>query len=103
MGTLTLATMRNLIRSDLNETSTTMLSNTELNSLLNDGYKDTAAKGLCYENKIAFSNIAAEKIVDLVPATNRIIRVNYVEYKSGTTEGGWGMLGILPQAEGHIP
>jgi len=103
MGTLTLTTMRSLIRSDLNESSTTILSNTELNSLINDGYKDTAVKALCYENKIAFNNIATtQKIVPLVFATNHIIRVNYVEYKSGATEGGLGMLGVLPQTVGRI-
>ena len=101
MGTLTLSTIRSLIRSDLNESSTTLLSNTELNSLVNDGYKDTAVKGLCYEKKITFSNIATQKIIALDFATNRILRVNYVEYKSGSTEGGWGLVGILPQAIGH--
>lgn len=103
MGTLNLLTMRNLIRSGLNESTTTMLLDTELNSGINDGYKHTAAMGLCCENKIAFDNIpAAQKIIPLLPATNRIIRVNYVEYKTGTTEGGLGMLGILPQTVGRI-
>lgn len=102
MGTLSLATIRNLVRSGLNETTTTILSDTELNSIANDGYKDTAVKGLCYENKIAFNNIASgQKIVDLVFATNHIIRVNYVEYKTGTTEGGLGMLCALPPSFGH--
>lgn len=101
MGTLTLAVIRNLVRSDLNETTTTMLTDTELNSIVNDGYKDVCAKGLCYENKLTFDNIAAEKIVSLIG--NNVIRVNYVEYKSGTTQGGKGMLGILPQSVGHNP
>ncbi len=104
MGTLTLLTIRNLIRSELNETTTTILGDSELNSLINDGYKDTTVKGLCYENKIAFDNIATtQKIVPLVWETNHILRVNYVEYKTGTTEGGLGMMGILPQTAGHIP
>jgi len=103
MGTLSLVTIRNLIRSDLNESSTSLLSDTELNSLVNDGYKDVAVKGLCYELEVTFSNILAEKIIPLVFGTNRIIRVNYVEYKSGTTDGGWGMLAMLPQATGHTP
>jgi len=101
MGTLTLATIRNLTRSDLNETGTTMLTDTELNSAANDGYKDTAVKGLCYENKLTFDNIAVEKIVSL--RGNDVIRVNYVEYKTGATQGGKGLLGILPQAVGHNP
>lgn len=102
MGTLSLLTIRNLVRSELNESSTTVLSDTELNSIVNDGYKDTAVKGLCYENKISFDNIATgQKVVDLAFATNRIVRVNYVEYKSGATQGGLGMLCALPQSFGH--
>ena len=99
MGTLNLLTIRNLVRSDLNESTTTMLADSELNSAANDGYKDVCAKGLCYENKLTFDNIAAEKIVSLVG--NNVIRVNYVEYKTGATQGGIGMLGILPQVVGR--
>jgi hypothetical protein len=104
MNTLTLATIRNLIRSDLNEATTTMLSDTELNSIINDGYKDTAVKGLCYENKIAKTNInVSEKVISLLDQNPKVIRVNYVEYKSGTTQGGKGLMCIQPQAIGHIP
>src|SRR3989338_6128358 len=102
MSTLTLAVIRSLVRSDLNESGTTILSDTELNAIINDGMKDVAVKGLCYENKIAFDNIATtQKIVPLLQATNHILRVNFVEYKTGTTEGGLGMLGVLPQTIGH--
>ena len=101
MGTMTLATIRNNVRSDLNETTTTMLSDTELNSAANDGYKHVCSLGLCYESKITKDNIAAEKIISLIG--NDVIRVNYVEYKTGTTQGGKGMIGILPQAVGHMP
>ena len=104
MGTLTLLTMRNLLRSDLNESSTTMLIDAELDKFINDGYKDVAIKGLCYENKIAFDNIpVTQKVVPLLPATNRIFRVNYVEYKTGATEGGLGLLAVLPQTVGRVP
>jgi hypothetical protein len=98
MSTLTLATIRSLIRSDLNEGSTTILSDAELNTIINDGYKDAATKGLCYESKIAKNNIATEKIIFL---GNTVIRVNYVEYKTGTTEGGIGMLCAFPQTIGY--
>ena len=102
MSTLTLAVIRSLVRSDLNESGTTILSDTELNAIINDGMKDVAVKGLCYENKIAFDNSATtQKIVPLLQATNHILRVNFVEYKTGTTEGGLGMLGVLPQTIGH--
>ena len=101
MATMTLGTIRNLTRSDLNETTTTMLSDTELNSIANDGYKDTAVKGLCYENKITKDNIAAsEKVISLI--SSNVVRVNYVEYKSGTTEGGKGLLCALPQMVGYV-
>ncbi len=100
MATMTLTIIRSLVRSDLNESSTAILSNTELNAIANDGYKDVAAKGLGYENKIAFTNIPAS--VRLVPlAGNNVVRVNYVEYDLGAS-GCLGMLKILPQALGHI-
>ena len=102
MGTLTVAKIISMVRSDLNETTTTMLSDAELTIQINDGYKDTCVKGLCYENKIAKNNIAtSQKVISLVG--DNVIRVNYVEYKTGTTEGGKGMIGILPQAVGYIP
>src|SRR3989338_6128359 len=76
MSTLTLAVIRSLVRSDLNESGTTILSDTELNAIINDGMKDVAVKGLCYENKIAFDNIATtQKIVPLLQATNHILLV----------------------------
>jgi hypothetical protein len=100
MGTLTLSLMRSLIRSHLNESSTVTLSDTELNTLINDGYKDVAIKALCYENKITKDNISiSQKVVSLVG--ENVIRVNFVEYKSGTTEGGWGMLCVSPKTVGH--
>jgi hypothetical protein len=99
MGTMTLSTIRNLVRGDLNELGTTMLTDTELNSIANDGYKDTSVKGLCYESKITKDNIAAsERVISLV--ANNVIRVNYVEYKTGATEGGKGILCVMPQAVG---
>lgn len=99
MGTLTLAGIRNLIRSDLNESSTTTLLDTELNSLINDGQKDTTTKGLCYEKKIVKTDIPASvRIIPLI--ADNVIRVNYVEYDLGAA-GGKGMLAILPQAVGY--
>jgi hypothetical protein len=101
MGTLTLLAIRNNIRSELNETTTTILSDTELNALVNDGYKDVAAKGLCFESKVTKDNIAIEKIVSFM-STNPI-RITYAEYKTGATQGGKGMLCTLPQTSGYIP
>ena len=104
MATLNLSTIRSLIRTKLNEASTVIFSNAELNSIINDGYKDVVSKALCYENKISFDNISAsQKVVPLVFATNHIAHVNFAEYKSGTTQGGWGMPVVMPQNVGHNP
>ena len=100
MATLTLSTIRNLVRSDLNERSTTSLTNTELNAIINDGYKDVAAKALCYENKLTKSNIPVS--VRMIPlASDNVIKVNYVEYDLGTS--CLGLMEILPTALGHVP
>ena len=102
MGTLTVTNIINNVRSALNETATTMLSDAELTILINDGYKDICSKALSYEKKITKDNIAtSQKVVSL--AGENIARINYVEYKSGTTQGGKGLICILPQTVGHIP
>lgn len=101
MSTLTLSTIRSLVRSNLNEASTTMITDAELNAIINDGYVDTSFKGLCYETKITKDNIAAEKIISL--RGSYVIKVNYVEYKLGSTEGGRGLLQVLPQVVGYVP
>jgi hypothetical protein len=101
MSTLTLVTIRTLVKSELNEATATVLSDEEINSIINDGYKDVAVKCLCWEGKAENDNIAAEKILSIV-ATNPV-RVNYVEYKTGTTEGGKGLMCILPQVVGNAP
>jgi hypothetical protein len=100
MSTMTLAVIRTLIRSELNETGTSLLTDTELNRIVNDGYKDVAVKGLCYENKLTYDNISTgTRTISL--SANGVIRVNYVEYKTGTTEGGLGLLCVAPQTIGH--
>jgi hypothetical protein len=100
MGTLTLKIIRDLIRSNLNESGTTGITDTELNSIINDGYKDTAAKGLCYESKITMTNISASvRVLPLIG--NNVIRVNYVEYNLASS--GLGMMSIMPQNMGHMP
>jgi hypothetical protein len=67
VGTLTITNIINNVRSALNETSTTMLSDAELTILINDGYKDICAKALSYEKKITKDNIStSQKIVPLV-------------------------------------
>jgi hypothetical protein len=100
VGTLTLKTIRDLIRSDLDESGLTGITDAELNSIINDGYKDTAAKGLCYESKITKTNISASvRVLSLYG--DSVVRVNYVEYDLGTA-GCRGMMAIMPQNLGHI-
>jgi hypothetical protein len=99
MATLTFAKIISNVRSDLNESGTTGLSDAELRLIVKDGLKDTAVKGLCYEQKIAKTDIPARKIVSLVGSG--VLRVNYVEYKSGTTQGGAGLMAVLPSTFGH--
>jgi hypothetical protein len=108
MGTLTLTTMRSLIRAALNESSTTSITNTELNAAINDGYKDVCAKTGCYEKLITIPNIASG--VRLVPLTyaavsNYVMRVNYVEYYKTTSDTpyGYGLPQVYPQTFGHMP
>ena len=100
MATLTLSTIRSLLRNDLNDSGTVTLTDAELNTLINDGYKDVCVKGCCYESKITKSNIPTG--VSLVPLVGlSVIRVNYVAYDTGTGEKG--MLRIVPQALGANP
>ena len=100
MGTLSLVTMRSLVRSNLNELGTSMLSDAELNIIINDGYKDVCSRGLCYESKIAKTDIPASvKYIPLI--SNNIVRIHYVEYDKGAT-GCVGMSEILPQTTGRI-
>ena len=107
MATLTFSTIKSLVRSDLNETGYTMLSETELGNIINDGYKDVTAKGLCNEVKISKSSIAAEKVISLIGTVGGgqdIIRVNYVErLATGVTTGGVGLIAVLPQTIGFLP
>jgi hypothetical protein len=98
MSTLTLSTIRSLIRSEINEATTTSLTDAELNSIINDAYKDTAVKGLCYESKIVKSNITS-KFISL--ASDNIVKINYVEYDLGT--GCLGMIQANAPTIGHTP
>jgi hypothetical protein len=101
MGTLTLLGLRNLWRAGFNEASTTRITDAELTSIANDGYKDTAVKGLCYESKIAKTNIPASvRLVSLVG--NNVVRVMYVEYDLSPS-GSRGLLCIPPPTVGHAP
>ncbi|MFA5340234.1 MAG: hypothetical protein WC332_00510 [Clostridia bacterium] len=98
MSTLSLSGIRTLIRSEINEATTTSLTDAELNSIINDAYKDTSVKGLCYESKIAKTNITS-KIISL--ASDNIVKINYVEYDLGTS--CLGMIQSNVPTIGHTP
>ncbi len=99
MSILNLGTIRTLVRSNLNETTTTPITDTELNSIANDGYINVAVKGLCYEQKIAVNNIPSN--VDLIPLDGyNIVRVNYIEYSSPDLP--LAMMSVNPQTIGHM-
>ncbi len=108
MATLNLGIIRSLVRGALNETTTTTLTNTELNAIINDGYKEVCAKTGCYEVRINVQNITSG--VKLVPlsyaaVSNYVMRVNYVEYYRTTSDSpyGYGLPQVYPQTIGHMP
>jgi len=99
MATLTLGTIRNMVRSELNEITYLSISNDEISGLVNDGIKDISVKALCYESLITKSNIPkSARLISL--AGDNIININSVSY-AGKTE--IGMECVIPQKLGHIP
>ena len=77
MGTLTLSVIRNLMRSELNELTVLSISNSEIDMLINDGVKDVAIKGLCYEKTITKSSLPLG--VKLIPVVaDNIVSINTV-------------------------
>jgi hypothetical protein len=98
MSLFTLLDIRTLVRTEINESSN-FISDIDLNSIINDGYRDVAVKGLCCENKIQISNIPAyTNIIDI--SGNNIIRVTKVEFDFGS--GCLGMKEVAPQTIGHV-
>ena len=99
MSILNLGTIRTLVRSNLNETSFTPITDAELNAIVNDGYINVAVKALCYEQKIPVNNIPSS--VDLIPlAGYNIVKVNYIEYSSPDLP--LAMISVNPQTIGHV-
>lgn len=100
MGLLTLTLIRAIVRRNLDLASVTPISDTELNAIINDGYRDVCVKSLCYETKITQTNIPAS--IRYVPLmSSNVIRVNYVEYDLSSS--CLGMQEVLPQTIGHTP
>ena len=108
MGTLDFTTINTLVRAALNETSTTVITDTEIGRIVNDGYKEVCAKTLCYEKLITIDNITSA--VRLIPlhdyyTSSHTMRVVYVEYYRTTSDSpyGYGLPQVFPQTLGHMP
>ncbi len=100
MATLTLVKIRTLVRSNKNNINTSLISDLELNAIINDGYKDVCIKSLCYEKKITKTNILSG--VSMVPIlTDNIVNINFVEYDLGSS-GCIGMVEVIPNIVGRL-
>lgn len=96
MASITISTITSIVRDNLNEQSTVILSDTEISNIIKDGYKDALAKLLCYEVSEALTLVDGQKIYP-IPATYQVpFRVTYVESNSK------GLMEILPQIVGHL-
>ena len=117
------STMRTLIRTELNESTTTRISNAEILAALNEGYKFVATRGLCYEAETAYVTTVGRNIIK-----HAGLRVNSIEYlgldslvqftdgdivftdgdvtwytTSGVAEDQIGLQCILPTNVGYVP
>jgi hypothetical protein len=82
MATLTLSLIRSMVRDELNEQNTNVLTNTELNSIANDGYKDVAVKGLGYELTKTITTVDGEKIFTIPTTTAVAFKVNFLDHNA---------------------
>ncbi len=96
MATLTLTLIRSMIRDELNEQNTNVLTNTELNSIINDGYKDVSVKGLGYELNKTITLVAGEHIFTIPTTTAVAFKVNYLDHDAD------GALRIDPANVGFV-
>lgn len=94
-----LSDLRLRARDLLNESTAGFFTAAILNRWANDGEKDIAIKGLCLEDIIAKSNIAAVRMLDL--GSDNIIKVLGVEYVIAGSDN-LGLLKITPLQLGRI-
>jgi hypothetical protein len=95
MGTLTRLIIRTAVRSDLNVTAaTTRLTDTEIDAIANDGYKNVAVLGLCSEITKDLTLTEGVKIYQTPLTTAIPVRPLYVEHN------GLGLMCIQPHAVG---
>jgi hypothetical protein len=96
MSTQTLSTIKTLVRDSLNESSTTVLSDAELELIIQDGYKDVAVKTMCYEVTKTIT-LTAGVSVYRIPTTSQIaLRVTYVDHNNR------GLIKSVPNINGRI-
>lgn len=99
MPTLTVSDIKTLVRDMITEATPSVVTDTELTNLINDGYKEVAVKSLSYEKKITKTNIPIARRISLIG--ENILKVHYVEYNLGSS--CLGMQQIFPERIGHIP
>jgi hypothetical protein len=95
MSTLTLTIARSMVRDAISEESTTILSDTELGNIINDGYKEVCIIGLAYEATKTFDLTEGCHIYTIPETTQVSAIVNYVEINSR------GILEQFPTQFGH--
>lgn len=93
--TITLATIRSLVRSAVDEATEAAITNTELDAIINDAYRDAAVMGLCNEVSQPLTLREGWKIHELPAGYGEIVRVGYAAFN------GIGLLPILPQLVGR--
>ena len=74
----TLSKYRSLIRSAINEPTQAAITDTELNAMINDAYRDTAVMGLCSEVSGALTLRDGWKFYDLPAGSGQPLRAGYV-------------------------
>lgn len=96
MATLNRSVIRSLVRDGLNEQAATVLTDTELNAIIDDGCRDTAVKGLCREVTQTLTLTEGVKIYPEPTGSGVPCRTLYVEHD------GLGLICIPPQAVGFV-
>lgn len=95
MPTLSLGRIRSMVRDELNEQNTNVLTDAELTAIINDGYKDVCVKGLGNEQNVTLTGAAGQKIFFVPTGSARSFRVNFMTHAENS------MLRVSPTVQGH--
>jgi len=71
-----------MIRDELNEQNTNVLTTTELNSIINDGYKDVAVKTMGYALNKTITTVDGQNIFAIPTTTARAFKVNFLDHNN---------------------